>query len=345
MKALVYTKPFQLEYVDYPDPVIGEEDVLVLIKACGICGSDVHGYKGTTGRRIPPVIMGHEASGVIVDSGKKVKGWKKGDRVTFDSTISCGSCYFCRKNQINLCNNRRVMGVSCEEYKQDGAMAEYLVVPQRILYLLPDGLEFEKAALVEPLSVAVHAINRTPVKPNDNIVVIGAGIIGLLVFQALKSYGHKDIIVVDTDQNRLNLAKKLGAGTVLNPDKLDVSSQISQMTNKLGADVVFEAVGIKPTVIICVNSLKKGGALTLIGNLAPVVDMPLQSIVTREISLYDSYISSGEYPLCLEMIANGAIDVDNLISEIKPLSEGAEWFKRLHEKQAGLMKVILTPDI
>ena len=343
MKALLYTEPYHLKYVDYPEPEMAEDEVLVEVKACAICGSDVHGYTGTTGRRLPPLIMGHEASGVIAGIGSNVKGWKKGDRVTFDSTISCGTCFFCQKGQINLCNNRMVLGVSIPEYRRNGAFAEYVVVPKHILYALPEGLEFEKAALVEPLSVAVHAINRTPVKEKDRIVVIGAGMIGLLVIQALKAYGHKGIIAVDNDPERLKLALKLGAETGLRSDQDDVPAQIIKMTNNLGADVVFEAVGIGPTVTIAISSLRKGGSLSLIGNLAPTVEVNLQSIVTRELSLYGSCISAGEYPACLDMIASGAIDMDTLISAVAPLSEGAEWFKRLYDREPGLMKVVLVP--
>ncbi|HYQ57049.1 MAG TPA: galactitol-1-phosphate 5-dehydrogenase [Draconibacterium sp.] len=343
MKALLYTKPFELESVDFPKPEIKENEVLIQVKACGICGSDVHGYTGTTGRRIPPVIMGHEASGVIIEKGLKVDKWQLGDHVTFDSTISCGSCYFCERNQINLCSNRKVLGVSCDEYKQDGAMAEYVAVPQNILYALPEGLAFEKAALVEPLSVAVHAINQTPVKNGDTCVVIGAGMIGMMVIQSLQHFGHKNIISVDMDEERLDLALKLGAVAAFNPAKQNVSEEIFKLTDGLGTDVVFDAVGINATFNMGIDCLKKGGAACLIGNYAPKVEMPLQAIVTREISIYGTYISSGEYPKCLEMIVGGAIDVDTLISAVVPLSDGAEWFKRLHDKEPGLIKVILTP--
>ncbi|MCU0379513.1 MAG: galactitol-1-phosphate 5-dehydrogenase [Bacteroidales bacterium] len=343
MKALLYTKPFHLEYVDYPEPEMGDDDVLIQVKACSVCGSDVHGYTGTTGRRIPPLIMGHEASGIIAATGSRVSNWEKGDYVTFDSTISCGTCYYCRQGRINLCNNRRVLGVSCAEYRRNGAFADFVVVPQHILYRLPEGLAFEKAALVEPLSVAVHAINRAPVNTGDTIVVIGAGMIGLLVIQALRSYGHSKIIAVDNDQERIGLALKLGAAKGLNSESEDVTGEVIKMTSGLGADVVFEAVGITSTVVTGINCLKKGGAISLIGNLAPNVEIPLQAVVTRELSLYGSCISAGEYPACLEMIASGAVNVDILISAVAPLSEGAEWFKKLHDREPGLMKVVLIP--
>ena len=137
MKALVLAEYNQFIYKDVPEPKIGPRDVLVQVKACGICGSDVHGMDGSTGRRVPPLIMGHEASGIIADIGQEISGWQIGDRVTFDSTMYCGSCYFCRQGRINLCDNRRVLGVSCDEYRQHGAFAEYVAIPQHILYPLP----------------------------------------------------------------------------------------------------------------------------------------------------------------------------------------------------------------
>src|SRR5262249_7642799 len=145
--------------VPTPEPKPGE--VLVAVKACGICGSDVHGMDGSTGRRRPPIIMGHEAAGVIAEIGKGVDGWKTGDRVTFDSTIYCGECDFCRRGLINLCDRRRVLGVSCEDYRQHGAFAELVAIPQHIVYRLPEELPFEHAALAEPFSIALHALRRT----------------------------------------------------------------------------------------------------------------------------------------------------------------------------------------
>jgi len=298
---------------------------------------------GSTGRRLPPVVMGHEAAGIIAELGENVQGWKKGDRVTFDSTVSCGTCHFCRKGQINLCDNRRVLGVSCEDYRCHGAFAEYIAVPQQILYRLPKGLGFEQATLVEPLSVAVHAVGRTPILLNDTAVVVGSGMVGLLVVQALRAAGCGRIIAVDIDQNRLDLACKLGANVGLKSDDCNVPEEVLKLTDNLGADIALEVVGITPTIKTAVAVLRKGGSLTLVGNLSPTVDWPLQSIVTREISVYGSCISCGEYPACLEMMARGTINVDALISATAPLAEGPAWFKRLYEKEPGLLKVILVP--
>ncbi len=343
MKALILERYNQFTYLDVPDPQPGPGEVLVQVKACGICGSDVHGMDGSSGRRVPPVIMGHEASGVVKSMGKEVSGWQEGDRVTFDSTISCGHCFFCRRGEIDLCDNRRVMGVSCSEYRQDGAFAESVVVPQHILYLLPESLAYEQAVLVEPLSVAFHAVNRVPRAINDSVVVVGAGMVGLLVIQALRLAGCGQIIAVDIDQTRLDLACKLGADSGLRSDLLEAPAEVVNLTHGRGADLAFEVVGIPATVSLAVASLRKGGSLGLVGNLAQVVDLPLQAVVTRQITLYGSCASAGEYPACIDMLTRGKIDVKPLITAVAPLREGNDWFQRLYRREAGLMKVVLTP--
>lgn len=343
MKALILTDYHQLEYKDVPEPQLGPEDVLVRVKGCGICGSDVHGLDGSTGRRIPPVIMGHEAAGVIAEVGEHVTQWRQGERVTFDSTIYCGACHFCRRGAINLCDHRRVLGVSCEDYRQNGAFAEYIAIPQRILYQLPENISFEQAAMVEALSIALHAVQRPPISLNDTAVVVGAGMIGLLIIQSLRAAGCGRIIAVDLDQGRLDLACQLGADESLNPDAVDVVAHVLERTAGRGADLAFEAVGVNPTFQLAIHSLRKGGSLSLVGNLDPMTDFPLQSVVTRELTLYGSCASQGEYPACLDMIARGVIDVDGMISTVAPLAEGAAWFERLYRREPGLLKVILTP--
>jgi len=343
VKALVLKAYNQFSYEDVPEPAVGPDDVLIRVKACGICGSDVHGTDGSTGRRIPPIVMGHEASGVIAETGANVADWQSGDRVTFDSTIYCSACRFCRRGQINLCDNRKVLGVSCEEYRQNGAFAEYVAVPQHIVYRLPEELSFERAAMVEAVSIAVHAVERTKVALGDSALVVGAGTIGLLVVQALRAAGCGPIVAVDLDQDRLDLACKLGADCGLRADTTDVASQARGLCGGPGANVAFEVVGLEETLQTALAGLRKGGSLTLIGNLARTVALPLQEVVTKELSLHGSCASCGEYPACLDLIARGAIRVDELISAVAPLSEGASWFGRLRAGGSGLMKVILVP--
>jgi len=298
---------------------------------------------GSTGRRKPPIIMGHEASGVIAKAGKDVKGWAAGERVTFDSTIYCGECDFCRQGLVNLCDRRRVLGVSCEDYRQHGAFAEYVAVPQHILYRLPDGLAFEHAALTEPFSIALHAVKRAPLKPSDTAVVVGAGMIGLALLQVLRSAGCNKVIAMDVIAERLAVATRLGATAVVNSASENAAEAILRLTEGRGADVSFEAVGITATVDLALKCLRKGGTATLVGNVAPKVEFPLQRAVTRELSIYGSCASRGEYPACLEMLSRGELQAAPLISVTAPLAEGAAWFDRLYRKEVGLLKVVLTP--
>jgi len=343
MKALVLQAYNELVYTDVPEPDMGPTDVLVQVKACGICGSDVHGIDGSSGRRIPPLIMGHEAAGVIADVGAEVTGWRKGDRVTFDSTVYCGECRFCRQGQINLCDNRCVLGVACGEFRHNGALAEYVVVPARILYRIPEAVSFEQAAMVEPTSVAVHAVGRARIRLNDSAVVIGAGVIGLLAVQVLRAAGCGRIVAVDLAPERLELARRLGADDALHPGECDVAKILRKQTDGIGMDRAIEAVGIGETVGLAVRCVRKGGAVMLVGNLSPKVDLPLQAVVTKELSLYGSAASNGEYATCLDLMQRGALRVDPLVSAVAPLSEGAEWFERLRSGEGDLIKVILVP--
>jgi len=343
VKALVLTEYNHFEIQDVPEPKVGPDEVLISVTACGICGSDVHGMDGSSGRRLPPIIMGHEASGVIAGVGARVKNHRPGDRVTFDSTIWCGRCRFCASGRVNLCDNRRVLGVSCEEFRRDGAYAERVAVPDNIVYRLPDGLSFEHAAMVEPVSVAVHGVERVPVRLNDTAVVVGTGMIGLLVVQALRAAGCGCILAVDVEPARLEVAARLGADETLSPRETDVVAEVLERTGGRGADVAIEAVGLSDTVTTAIASVRKGGSVGLVGNVTPEVRLPLQAVVTREITLYGSCASSGEYPACLEMIARGAIQVDPLISAVAPLDEAPAWFDRLYQGEGGLMKVILKP--
>ncbi|HVS53920.1 MAG TPA: galactitol-1-phosphate 5-dehydrogenase [Opitutaceae bacterium] len=344
MKALVLTAPSRLEFTDFPDPQPADDEVLVRVRACGICGSDIHGWDGSTGRRRPPLIMGHEAAGEILAAGPCVASWRAGDRVTFDSTISCGACGYCRTGHVNLCENRRVLGVAPAEYRQHGAFAEKLVVPARILYALPDAISFPHAAMAEPVSVAIHAVRRIALAPTDTAVVVGAGMIGLFVVQALRWAGVKQIVAVDLAPNRLALARELGATHALDSAADDVPAAVAQLTGGRGADAAFEVVGVSATLSLALATLRRGGHAVLVGNLAPQTDFPLQAVVTRELTLHGSCASAGEYPLCLDLIARGIIRVAPMIAAVAPLAEGAAWFQKLSAQDgAGTMKVILTP--
>ena len=344
MKALVLNEYKKLDLMDVPNPDAAPNEVLVRVRSCGICGSDVHGYDGSSGRRIPPVIMGHEASGVVAEVGNGVRAFDPGERVTFDSMICCRSCVFCRAGRPNLCEDRRVLGVSCDDYRRHGAFAEYVAVPDHVMFRVPDGVSFDEAAMVEPVSVAVHAVARARPALGDRALVVGAGMIGLLTVQALRSAGCGRIFAVDLAADRLRLAKELGADeTIQAGDGTDVPAVVREMTGGLGADLVMEAVGIGDTVAMSIDSVRKGGRVVLIGNIAPTVRFGLQSVVTREIDVLGSCASSNDYPACLDMMRRGAIRVRPVLSASVPLERGQEMFDRLYSREPGLTKVILQP--
>jgi L-iditol 2-dehydrogenase len=343
MRALLMNEYKKLELADMPVPEIGPDEVLVRVRACGICGSDVHGFDGSTGRRLPPIVMGHEASGEVARVGANVTRFKEGDRVTFDSTVYCGNCYFCRRGEINLCDRREVLGVSTPEFRRHGAFAEYVSVPAHIVYRLPDSFPYEYAATIEAVSIGVHAVNITPVKLGDTGLVMGTGMIGLLTIQALKLAGCSRIIAVDLEDHKLEMAKKLGAEIALNPKRDDVASAVRDYTEGRGADVALEAVGATAPIQTALAALKKGGALTLIGNVSPKIELPLQVVVSRQIRVMGSCASCGEFPECIDLMARGAIRVAELISARAPLEEGPRWFERLYGHAEGVMKVVLEP--
>src|SRR5436305_681426 len=243
MNALLLKQYMHLEMVEMPVPGIGPDDVLVRVRACGICGSDVHGMDGKTGHRIPPLVMGHEAAGEVVETGANVADLHAGDRVTFDSTVYCGRCFHCTRGEANLCDNREVLGGSPGPYRRHGAFAEYVSVPRRIMYRLPENLSFQQAALIEAVSVAVHAVNITPVRLGDAALVVGSGMIGLLTIQAVRRAGCSRVIAVDPDDSRLQLARELGATGAVNPKSGDAAAAIRDMTDGRGADLALECVG------------------------------------------------------------------------------------------------------
>ena len=343
MKALELVGPSAFKVVDRALPEISASDVLIQVKACGICGSDIHGMDGSSGRRIPPVVMGHEASGVIQQLGANVDDLKVGDRVTFDSTVFCNDCDYCSQGQVNLCDNRQVMGVSCGEFHRDGAFSEHVACPAHICHRLPEGLSFEEAAFAEPVGVAVHAVNRSQVKRGDTAVVIGSGLIGLLVIQALKWRGCSQIIAFDLDDSRLALAKQLGATEVFNSKQSDAVKSVVDLTGG-GADHAFEVVGASVTVNMAIDCVRKGACVTLVGNLSPEVTMPLQKVVTRELTLFGSCAINGEYPEALTAIADGHIQVTPLITAQVNIDNAGEWFAKLKAAEQPYLKVLVCPE-
>lgn len=343
MKSLLLSDYSHFEVVDLPVPALAPDEVLVKVEACGICGSDVHGYDGASGRRIPPIVMGHEAAGTVAGLGREVSEFKRGERVTFDSTVYCGRCGFCARGEINLCEHRQVLGVSCGDYRRQGAFAEFVAVPRHILYRLPESISFAEAAMLEAVSVALHGVRLSPLAGAETALVIGAGMIGLLTMQAAKAAGCPRVLIADLDTSRLQLATRIGADDTLHVSGESLVAEILRLTSGRGVDVVFEAVGKSETVQAAIGCVRRGGAVTLIGNIAAEAVLPLQNVVTRQVRLQGSCASAGEYPEAIALVVSGKIQVRPLITAIAPLEEGPRWFERLHAGEPNLMKVVLTP--
>jgi L-iditol 2-dehydrogenase len=343
MKALLLSEYNHLEMRDLPDPTQGPDELLIQVAACGICGSDVHGYDGSTGRRIPPIVMGHEAAGIVAAVGTEVSGFAPGDRVTFDSTVFCGVCDYCLRGEVNLCDNRQVIGVSCGEYRRAGAFAEFLTVPARVAYQLPDDLSFPEAAMLEAVSVALHGVVVSELRGKEIVLVIGAGMIGLLLLQAARAAGASRVYISDVDATRLKMAAELGADETFLASGAALVEEILRRTQGRGVDVVLEAVGRDETIAAGIDCVRKRGTVTLVGNISPLVTLPLQKVVSRQIRLQGSCASAGEYPQAMEMIAKNKIKVASLITAVAPLSDGASWFERLHAREPNLMKIVLDP--
>jgi L-iditol 2-dehydrogenase len=280
---------------------------------------------------------------VVAKVGSAVQRFTAGDRVTFDSTVSCGKCAFCERGEINLCTNRQVVGVSTGEFRRHGAFAEYVAVPENIVYKLPESFEFAKAALIEAVSIAVHAAKITKIEKGSSAVVIGSGMIGLLAVQAFRVYGCEKVFAVDLEQSKLDLAKSLGADEGFLATDPELMEKLQTATGGFGPDIAVEVVGAQKPILTAINSVRRGGTVTLIGNLSPKVEIPLQVVVTKQLTLLGSCASSGEYEECIELMEQGKIRVEPLISARAPLSEGVSWFARLYDREPGLMKVVLEP--
>ena len=336
MKALMYRGPWKMpvEELDEPTPTAGK--VVVDVQAVGICGSDVHGFTGNSGRRTPGIVMGHEFTGTISELGPEVEGYAVGDGVVVMPLYSVAAGV--DPYPLNLSPHRRLTGMN-----EHGAYAQRVAVRAAQLFPKPAGLSWQRAALCEPMAVTLHAARITPINPMQKVAVIGAGPIGLLTMLAARLKGAGTVIVVDRSVHRLELAEELGADAVINVDGTDADAAIREMTGG-GVDVAFEAVGISSTARLSVEVTRNGGNITWIGNNAPMIEVDMQSIVTREMSVRGSYgFDETDFAAAIEALSSGRLNVDPLVEEIAPLEDGPEIFRSLAAGENDLVKIILKP--
>jgi L-iditol 2-dehydrogenase len=342
MKALVYTGPGQMELSQWEKPVRGEGEVLVKVKAVGICGSDVEGYLGKTGRRIPPMIMGHEFSGEVAEVGGRSK-FRVGDRVVVQPKLYCGSCSYCQMGFSNICPHGQFLGVM----SRNGAMAEYVSVGEQYVFGFGENTTYVEASMVEPLAVAHRAVSKlgTAIDEAKYLLVVGAGTIGLLVLQILRKQGARSVIVSDLSEYRLEKARELGADYTINPGRKNLKAAISEITSDKMVDYSFEAVGLNLTAVDSLEGLRIGGTAVWIGNAQKMIEIDMQQIVTTELTVKGTYIYTDEdYVQCLNLIEEKAVSLEPLISVQTELDNGPEVFRQLAENKDGrLLKAILMP--
>ena len=341
MKALVFTAIRKLEVREVERPrIAGPNDVLVRIRSCGICGSDLHGYTGQSGRRRPPLIMGHEGAGEVAEIGTAVTSLRPGDRVAIQPWIACGVCPACMDGRHLWCPHRSLMGMNAQ-----GAFAEYLVCPSVNLFPIPDGVSCEQAALTEVTAVALHAVSRATFRPHETAAVLGAGAVGLLVVAVLRLMGLRRLIVIDLDENRLRVAKELGADLALNSSAGDVMEGCRAVVGDAGVDHVFEAVGAPATFQSSIALARQGGEAIWIGNNQRYAEIDVQSVVTREISIVPSYaFTLAEFGRALNLLAAGIIPADEIITRQATLDEGPDLFEELLTRPEIIKGVFRSED-
>lgn len=340
MKGLVYQGPHKLEFQDVPRPVVGAWDVLVRVKACAICGSDVHGYEGITGRRTPPMIMGHEFGGLVEEIGLNVTGLKPGDRVLATPSAGCGYCEFCQVNRPEICRQRHVLGVG----SVNGGMAEFALVPAESILRIPSEVSFIQATMVEPLTVAYHAFHRRPAQVMEDVALVGAGTIGLLLLQIVRLASPRRIFVSDPIPEKLSRALRYGATDTFDPTQTDVTEAILKATDGRGVDLAMEAVGFEETVQTAMAIARLGGDVLIVGNSANMGRIHLQGLVTKEMRLIGTYGGTPEFGPALEMISAGRVDLSPFTDVVWPFQRGIEAFQRLAAGEPGLWKVILSME-
>lgn len=340
MKALVYRAPNEMAYEDAADVTPAKDEVLLRPRAAGICGSDVHGYLGLTGRRTPPMIMGHEFAGVIEALGDGVTGWKVGDRVAAYPVYYCGECPECLAGKQHLCGKKRQYGVLSE----NGAFADALCVPAKCCYRLADAVSFEIGSLMEPLAVAYRGVHQVPASSvaGKAVFLVGTGTVGLLALACLRLLKPARIIVSDLSDARLAVAKRMGATDTVNPSRDDVVAAVRALTGGAGADVSFEVVGMTATAQQSLGALRIGGVAVWIGNNRRMVEINMQEIVTRELGVRGSFLYTlAEFETVVGLLNDGAIDASPLISHVAPMSEGAGLFAKMAKDPGDWIKVIL----
>ncbi len=340
MKALVFHGPRQLRWEEWALPAPAAGEVVVAVRAVGICGSDVHGFTGESGRRVPPLVMGHEATGEVVELGPAVPADWLGRRVVLQPFVWCGECDMCRSGRTNLCRRRQFFGATI-----GGAMAERLVAPVRNLVPLPDALSFAHGTLAEPSSVALHAVHRAGDLRGKTALIAGCGPIGLLTLLAAQRAGAGAVVMTDVVPERLALARALGAQAAVDPRDEGWRGQVAELAGVANGefDVAFDAVGITATFQQAIQVLRPGGSVIALGGWQ-TVPVNLGPLVAREIVVRGTFnFTPQEFEeACQALTGEAVARLNQIVTATYPLHDGADVFGRLTADRAADVKAVLT---
>lgn len=340
MRALVWTGPGCLELQERPAPEPGEGEVLIESKAVGVCGTDLHIFEGHLSVSRPPLVLGHEAAGVVVRVGKNVRDSQPGDRVLVDPNLSCGHCYFCDRGYPHQCRYRQTIGIS----GKDGAFAGYVVAPVKNTYAVPDSVSWEQAGAVDPLACALHALDLIPAPTAESVAIFGAGPSGLCFLQLCRLRGVPNVVVVDLNDRRLEVARSLGAHHILNPDGVDVVQAMRGLTKDLGIDLAIEASGSPKALLDGLKVTRNKGNLLVYAVYAKPVDgFDFQDQHRREITIYGSSGSPDSYPEAIRLVGSGKINVQAFVSHRLQLEELPRFFADgiIQQQRDGYLKAVV----
>lgn len=340
MKALRYLAPYQLEVQEVPTPEPKADECLLRVRACGICGSDPHGYTGKTGRRLPPMTMGHEFSAEVAGVGEGVTKFQVGDAVIPQPINFCGECENCKRGLTMLCLNKKFFGV----LDTDGAMAEYVSVPEKLLYRLPEGTSYYQGALAEPYAVTYGALKKAGSLKDQIVMIIGAGTIGDCLLQLALLDQPKMVIMADLSDARLAIARELGATHTINTGKVDALAEIEELTGGHMVDVSFECCGVQPTANLSIQCLKIAGKTVWVGMNQKEMTINMQDIVCSARTVLGSFnYTHKEFGEVVDIIGSGRMASDKLISAIVSLGDAAKAFDDLLNSPDNFLKVIIDP--
>ncbi len=339
MKAAVYHGPRDIRVEDVPVRDMEDNEVRIQIKYCGVCGTDMHIYHGDSGSFpvVPPLIPGHEFSGVVTEVGRKVKRLKVGDRVSGDPNVMCGECYFCKNKMEHFCTNNIGVGTTA-----DGGFAEYVTMRASHVYKIPDNMDFLTAAMSEPMSCCVHGIDLCNIKPGDTVLVMGAGPIGIMMLQLARMAGASKLIMSEPVASKRDLALKLGATAVVDPIHDDVEAFLASYTKNV--DCVIECAGLTATEADALRFAGKGATVMFFGLTGPDDTIPLcpDQVFKKELHITSSFINPYTFSRAIDILASGQVDVKSIIANILPLEELPASFENAEMRRAGKIMVKLS---